>query len=276
MLHGLGFPSGGLLQLKPLAGIQPSLTSGPLAHADRFDGPQKPAGPVLDWKKAGHHLAQVGARHGYARDAILRDKAVIREVLREASRLYGVPYRFLEVIATRESGMQQFSKDGRVKQGAAVGMFQVEKSAHGNAVNGAVNVYDLYNNVAYGASQLAASMRRMQKESNYRGGQPWQDLGPIVVMEYGAGIGTRKLAQQYARQQGLDPYNWKQLIIGANGSTKGTPMYLALEHMGRKKHFPFAYTGPKLVKRFDLDGDGVAHRSETQLHRIQQCLGERP
>lgn len=276
MLQGLG--AGGFPRLSPLMHLEPLKRPAPQGGGDRLALSHTPSGPILDWRDGGNRLALSAQRFGYDRQTPLKDKAVIQQLLHEAARLYGVPYRFLEVIAKRESGMNHYKSDGSVKSAAAVGMFQVEKSAYPEAVTGPNSVFDIYNNIAFGTRALAKSMQRLINESQYKGQNPWQDLGPIAVLEYGAGIGTRKLAQKYARQMGLDPYDWKKLVYAPDGrdSTKGSPMYLALETMGRKLKFPYAYTGKALVKKYDLDGDGVAHRSETQLHRIQQVLGLRP
>lgn len=275
MLQGLGksgFPTRSLLlRLEPLQ-FHPHAAGG-----DQLALTRPSNGAIPDWRQGGTILAVYAQRLGYPRGTKLTDKTVIRQILHEAAKLYGVPFRFLEVIATRESGMNHYQKDGSVKSAAAVGMFQVEKSAFPDAVTGPDSVFDLYNNIAFGARRLATAMKRLTKEANYQGQQPWQDLGPIAVLEYGSGIGTLRRAQQIARQMGRNPYNWKHLVYGTDGteSTKNSPMYQSLEYFGRKLKFPFAYHSKAHLKRFDLDGDGVAHRSETQLHRIQQVLGLR-
>lgn len=238
------------------------------------------------WQQVGDAVAQVAESRGFVRGQVIRDTATIDAMLDEASRLYGVPAEWLRRLAERETGGQHWDAQGKVKEGAAVGLLQIERRPHpelvqGGAANARHNAYDLANNIAIGAQFLRRHMDRLVRESGYQGQNPWGDLGPLVEFSYSAGRGALRSAQTIARERGLDPWDWQHLLLGRNwqgvwtsslqippGWLTTSPMATAIDRLHAKNSsYPRAWTGAGAVRRFDFDGDGQAHKVERMLAR---------
>jgi soluble lytic murein transglycosylase-like protein len=255
------------------------------------------AGKATDWHQAGDQIAQIGARAGYPRGAIIRDPAVINAMLDEAARIYGVPAHWLHRLAQRESSGNHWSANGQVYEAAAIGLLQIEKTAYpelvaGGPVQARHNAYDLANNIAIGAMHLRQQYDRIVKASGYTGNNAWRDIGPLVEFTYSAGSGALKSAQAIARERGLNPWNWQHLLLGHDwqvptssqvslprGWITNSPMATAIQRIHDQRaqqpgraNYPVAWTDAGSVRRFDFDGDGQAHKVERMLARTMDMV----
>lgn len=250
---------------------------------------------VPDFLSAGSQISQVAAGYGYTRGQVITDKAVIKAMMNKAGELYHIPGEFLYRTAMRESGARHWDDAGHVVSGAAVGLMQIEKSAHSkvtktgpeDALN---NAYDLGNNIALGAENLSRALKNLAKKG-YKGSDPVRDLLPLVNISYNAGSGALSKAMEKARTMGLDQFNWQHLAFGRNVSIPAggkfnvpgdwietAPLHLALKeiHDDRSRqglhNYPIYWTDNANIQLHDFDNSGTTTRAEHLISRIVYTL----